>query len=265
MQGQHELQTLLMQAVEALCLQPQQLLQHLPELRNELLPALTGLYSKSKSVEMRFLAFMKLCNLVSLLLDTLGGQARALGSHESDPGSGTAAGAHVGADAAQEGERVVRDFVQHLLLPLFPILLHEKDEEMLLPTYAQKMLVNLLDRGLMDPEEDLQRLNLTGRCFELLLETENFSAVNMHSLRLCLILAALPQVTLHNATDLKVFSRLGALLEHVVSTPELDEFVDPVVSLCFLVLDGHLEEVEGGAGALAPTQDAGEWAASPTE
>jgi len=184
-----------MQAVEALCLQPQQLLQHLSELRNELLPALTGLYSKSQSVESAVPGIYEALQPGVPPPGHSRGQARALGSHESDPGMGAVAGAQVGAEAAQEGERVVREFVQQLLLPLFPSLLHEKDEEMLLPTYAQKMLVNLLDRGLVDPEEDLQRLHLTGRCFELLLETENFSAANMHSLRLCLILAALPQVT----------------------------------------------------------------------
>ncbi|CAI5516946.1 unnamed protein product [Closterium sp. Naga37s-1] len=238
-----------LQAVEALCQQPQQLLQHTAALASGLLPALAQLYSKAPAGETRFMCIKVMGDLFALLLDHLTALRQQGRAQQEGEGEGEG-------EEERERERVkveceaARAVVQELVcsevLPLYGSLMTDDEP---VPTFAQKLLVNFLDHSIVSVDSILS-LGLAACFFERLVGEP--AAINMHTLRLCLILAANPAVDKRAFAHLHLVPRMGALLEHVWQCAMAD-FVDPVVSLCLLVLERQVAdngsgEQEGGAG-----------------
>ncbi|CAI5996396.1 unnamed protein product [Closterium sp. NIES-64] len=238
-----------LQAVEALCQQPQKLLQHTAALASGLLPALAQLYSKAPAGETRFMCIKVMGDLFALLLDHLTALRQQGRAQQEGEGEGEG-------EEERERERVkveceaARAVVQELVcsevLPLYGSLMTDDEP---VPTFAQKLLVNFLDHSIVSVDSILS-LGLAACFFERLVGEP--AAINMHTLRLCLILAANPAVDKRAFAHLHLVPRMGALLEHVWQCAMAD-FVDPVVSLCLLVLERQVAdngsgEQEGGAG-----------------
>ncbi|GJP67465.1 hypothetical protein CLOP_g24285 [Closterium sp. NIES-67] len=241
-------------AVEALCQQPQQLLQQTAALTTCLLPALAQLYSKAPAGETRFMCIKVMGDLFALLLDHLTAlrqRGRDLQAGEQG-GEGEAEGEGEGDGEREKAEceaarAVVQEVVCGEVLPLYDSLMADDEP---VPTFAQKLLVNFLDHSIVSVDSILA-LGLAACFFERLVGEP--AAINMHTLRLCLILAANPAVDKRAFAHLHLVPRMGALLQHVWQC-EMADFVDPVVSLCLLVLerqvaDNESGEQEGGAGA----------------
>ncbi|CAI5470722.1 unnamed protein product [Closterium sp. Yama58-4] len=238
-----------LQAVEALCQQPQQLLQHTAALASSLLPALAQLYSKAPAGETRFMCIKVMGDIFALLLDHLTalrqqGHAQHGGEGEGE-GEGDGERERVNAEC-EAARAVIQELVCSEVLPLYGSLMTDDEP---VPTFAQKLLVNFLDHSIVSVESILS-LGLAACFFERLVGEP--AAINMHTLRLCLILAANPAVDRRAFAHLHLVPRMGALLEHVWQCAMAD-FVDPVVSLCLLVLERQVAdngsgEQEGGAG-----------------
>ena len=159
----------------------------------------------------------------------------------------TAAGRCLAVDDADEREReeeasetrqLVTELLHHHVLPLFSHLLSDMEP---VPAYAEKMLVGLLDQGVVSME-DMASSGIAQRCFQRV--SSDPSLVSMHTLRLILLLVTHPDMAPHARQQLHLLPRVAALLANVCAA-EMHEYVDPVVSLCLLLLELAVGQ-EGG-------------------
>ncbi|CAI5993126.1 unnamed protein product [Closterium sp. NIES-65] len=146
----------------------------------------------------------------------------------------------------EAAQAVVQELVCSEVLPLYGSLMTDDEP---VPTLAEKLLVNFLDHSIVTVDSILS-LRLAACFFERLVGEP--AAINMHTVRLCLILATNPAVDKRAFAHLHLVPRMGALLEHVWQCAMADS-IYPVVLLCLHVLvrqvaDNGSGEQEGGAG-----------------
>ncbi|KAL2464102.1 Protein kinase family protein with ARM repeat domain [Forsythia ovata] len=110
-------------------------------------------------------------------------------------------------------------------LPLYPALIEDED---LIPMYAQKLLVMLIESNYIKIS-DILHMKAVSRCFEFLLG--DFSSANVSNIMLCLALASAPELETKILSQLKVVRKIGNLLEFVYAK-EMDDFVEPTLGVC---------------------------------
>lgn len=110
-------------------------------------------------------------------------------------------------------------------LPLYPFFIDDEDP---IPMYAQKLLVMLIEFNYVKVS-DILNLKTVSQCFDFLLG--DLSTANVNNVKLCLALASAPEMESKILSQLKVVRKIGNLLEFV-TTKEMEDFLDPTLSLC---------------------------------
>lgn len=185
----------------------------------------------------QFMCAKLLCDYLPLLLLPAGEAITDTGQAEKGQG-----------EQGEEDDvgQLVADLVHHHLLPLYPLLLSDCEP---LPAYAERLLVLLLDHAVVAMADLAEGPGqaIAVRCFQRL--TSDPSLVSMHTLRLGLLLITHPAMAPLVAQEQHLLPRVAALLDHVCAS-DMPEYVDPVLSLCLLLL-------EMAVGPVRPTEAAG--------
>ncbi|KAL2464016.1 Protein kinase family protein with ARM repeat domain [Forsythia ovata] len=129
---------------------------------------------------------------------------------------------------APENDQILEDLKtvsNSYFLPLYPALIEDED---LIPMYAQKLLVMLIESNYIKIS-DILHMKAVSRCFEFLLG--DFSSANVSNIMLCLALASAPELETKILSQLKVVRKIGNLLEFVYAK-EMDDFVEPTLGVC---------------------------------
>ena len=202
-----------------------------------LLPALASAACDSSSGDTRFLALRAACDVVLAVLP-------GVYPPPSPPE----------APAAQPA-------LQHLA-PLLTRVLHDsviphavaalRDGDSTIPLYALKLLASCLEAGPPEFTTAAVALGATEVAFSFL-ELEN-ECNNVHNVRLCLQLAACPQVTSRQLAALGAAPRCADVLTYA-HTAHVDAFLEPALGVCRALAQRHAHWAASGEdpGAL------GEW------
>ncbi|VFQ64728.1 unnamed protein product [Cuscuta campestris] len=165
----------------------------------EVLPSLSVVYRGNKDGDARFLCLKVFFDLMATLLNEVSGNEQKMMELKSISNS-------------------------HFL-PLYPSLVEDEDP---IPVYAQKLLVMLIEYGLITIS-DILHMKIISQCFEFLLV--DFSTVNVNNVMLCLALASAPELDTKVLSQLKVVRKLGSLLEFVCAK-EMEDIIEHTLCLC---------------------------------
>jgi serine/threonine protein kinase len=182
-----------------------------------LLPALASAACDSSSGDTRFLALRAACDVVLAVLPGVFPQP-----------------------AAPEPE------LQHLAPLLTRVLLDAviphavaalRDGDSTIPLYALKLLASCLEAGPAEFTAAAAALGATEVAFSFL-ELEN-ECNNVHNVRLCLQLAACPQVSTAQLAELGAAARCADVLAYAHSA-HVDAFLEPALGVCRALAQRHL-------------------------
>jgi serine/threonine-protein kinase ULK4 len=210
LQGLDEFQSTLLRIFEVFSQQSSIPLAHPDVFFHEVLPSLAILYRKKSSGDTRFLCLKTFFDVLVVYLDNIANPPEE-DLNKNSNGSAS--------------HKDLRMIAREQFLPYYSSLLDDDDP---IPMYAQKTLMMLLDIKCIGIE-DILGLKLLSQFFDFL--RDDFSTVNLHSVRLCLFLASAPEVKTSSLSELGICGKVGALVEFVHGR-DMEDFLEPSLSLC---------------------------------
>jgi serine/threonine-protein kinase ULK4 len=220
-----------------------------PAVAAALLPALAGAAGGAASGDTRFLALRAACDVLLPLLPLAfpaGAEAAAEGAAAEEvqqPGGGSpsaAAAAGGSSDDAAPAEAPLcaplRRALRESLLPRAVAALGDPDAAV--PLYALKLLATALDAA---PEllPAAAALGVVRHAFSFL--ALEHACNNVHNVRLCLLLAACPEVPTCQLAALQAAHRAADVLSYAFEAG-VEPFLEPALGVCRAVLERHAHE-----------------------
>ena len=188
-----------------------------------LLPALASAACESSSGDTRFLALRAACDVVLTVLPSVFPQP---------------------AQPEPELQRLVPLLTRVLLDAVIPHAVTAlRDGDSTIPLYALKLLASCLEAGPPDFTAAAAALGATEVAFSFL-ELEN-ECNNVHNVRLCLQLAACPQVSTSKLAELGAASRCADVLAYA-HTAHVDAFLEPALGVCRALAQRHAHWAASG-------------------
>jgi serine/threonine-protein kinase ULK4 len=200
-QARDDFQMTLLRVLEAATEESSVILSEHKIFTSRILPSLSILYKGNKDGDARFLCLKILSDVMIVIF--------------SD--SSLTADEQVRAN--------LKSISQKHFLPLYPSFAEDED---LIPIYAQKLLVMLMEHNCVKVSDILHKATVS-QCFEFLLG--DLSNASVSNVKLCFALASAPEMDTHILSQLQVVRRLGNLLEFVTAK-QMDDFLEPTLELC---------------------------------
>ncbi|XP_057538880.1 serine/threonine-protein kinase RUNKEL [Amaranthus tricolor] len=219
-QGRDDFQITLLRVLESIVEDQSHVLQWPNVFIHEILPSLSVIYKGNKDGDARFLCLKILFDVIVIILD--------------EPSK----------DVQQSEE--LKSISKLHLLPLYPMFIEDEDP---IPVYAQKLLLMLIEFDHIKISEILQTKTVQ-QCFEFLLG--DLANANVNNVKLCLALASAPELQTKTLSQLRVVRRIGNLLEYV-NAKEMDDFMEPTLSLCRAFLLRSVYNRRGSTYSNIPT------------
>ncbi|CAH8381426.1 unnamed protein product [Eruca vesicaria subsp. sativa] len=199
-QGRDDFRITLLQVLECIAEDAPLVTQNAEIIIRGILPSLAAIYNGNKDGDARFLCLKIWFDTMTILLTEC-------------------------TEIEQQTSDDLKSISNSHFLPLYPALIQDEDP---IPAYAQKLLLMLVEFDYIKISSILHQ-NTVSQCFEFLLG--DLSSANVNNVKLCLALASAPEMETKLLSQLKVVSRIGNLLEFV-NTKEMEDFLEPTLSLC---------------------------------
>ncbi|KAG8372997.1 hypothetical protein BUALT_Bualt12G0125200 [Buddleja alternifolia] len=219
-QGRDDFQITLLRVLESISEDPNAINNNPIIFIRHVLPSLASLYKGNKDGDARFLCLKIFFDVMVLFLN--------------EPSQD------------EQMPEDLKSVSNNHFLRLYPSLIEDEDP---IPMYAQKLLVMFIESNYIKIS-DILHMKAVSQCFEFLLG--DFSTINVSNVMLCLALASAPELETKILSQLKVVRKIGNLLEFV-HAKEMDDFIEPTLSLCRAFLLRSLSSKKGFVLSKQPT------------